>query len=61
MLYNRNPRTDHEQPFTCEVSVEHDPVQPFPAYFIAVIGDGTVQAILPFGMGKGMMGKKKKK
>ncbi|MBR4521432.1 MAG: hypothetical protein IKO63_08460 [Paludibacteraceae bacterium] len=61
VLYNRNPRTDHEQPFTCEVSVEHDPMQPFPAYFIAVIGDGIVQTILPFGMGKGMMGKKKKK
>jgi hypothetical protein len=60
VLYNRNPRSDHEEPATFEVSADYDPMQPFPAYFIAIIGDGIVQSILPFGMGKGMLQKKKK-
>lgn len=60
VLYNRNPRTANEEPVTFEVSAEHDPMQPFPAYFIGIIGDGIVQTILPFGMGKDIMKKKKK-
>ncbi len=60
VLYNRNPRNDHEEPATFEVSAEYDPMQPFPAYLIVIIGDGIVQSILPFGLGKGMLQKKKK-
>lgn len=61
VLYNRNPRSDHEEPVSFDVSATRDPMQPFPAYFIAVINDGILQTILPFGMGKGLMQKQKKK
>lgn len=60
VLYNRNPRNDNELPATFEVSADYDPMQPFPAYYIAIISDGIIQSILPFGMGKGMLKKKKK-
>lgn len=61
MLYNRNPRGDREEPKSFDVSATHDPMLPFPAYFLGVINDGMLQTILPFGMGKGMMNKQKPK
>lgn len=59
VLFNRNPRFDNQQPDAFNVNVYYDPMQPFPAYYIFAVADGVLQTILPFGMGKGMVGKKK--
>lgn len=57
VLYNKNPRSANAEPKSFEVGAKHDPMQPFPAYFIGVINDGMLQTILPFGIGKGLMQK----
>lgn len=58
VLYNRNPRSANAEPKSFEVQAQHDPMQPFPAYFIGTINDGMLQTVLPFGIGKGLMQKK---
>lgn len=57
VLVTANPANPQEEPKSYEVTAVHDPMQPFPAYFIGVIGDGMAQTVLPFGLGKGIMKK----
>lgn len=60
VLINQNPRNPNDEPMSYEVSATRDPMKPFPAYFLGVIADGTLQTVLPFGLGKGALEKKKK-
>lgn len=59
VLFDKNPRFPDQEPKAFTVSASYDPMQPFPAYFIAAIVDGMAQTVMPFGLGKGIMNKKK--
>ena len=59
VLFDKNPRFPDQEPKAFTVKASYDPMQPFPAYFIAAIVDGMAQTVMPFGLGKGIMNKKK--